>query len=295
MRQRRGSSIPGLDDLLAGLLGGGSVDDLEYLAFTNDVADDFSTLDPLRWEFDSSSWLSSSGTLQVLPPAISGDYTLDNDHSDWLTCGHAIGGEGKQAHMIGKVVFTTPVSNSEVGIYFADFGKRNYFVLGLRDVAGVFTVVTEAFTNHVSHGIITLATLGGNPAAIWFHLFQTTTDGIWTAAWSTTGPTSGFTEVSVLSVQDPENQAGFYLRSLGAVGQPSANFDDSLSRASFGGRPYNAYVLLDEALGFDPDVDGAQSALRAIAHAYIHTAFITNRSVLCDTPFGCDLGPMGAL
>lgn len=294
-RQRLGSSIPGMNDILSGLLGGGSIEDLEYLAFTNDIFDDFTTLETLRWDFDGAFWQLDSGRLRMLPPAVSGTYLLDDNHSDWTTCSHAIGGDGKRAHMIGKIAFTSPVSGAEVGIYFGNFATHDYALLGLRDVAGVFTVVFERFIGHISQGTFTTA-IGANPTAIWFHLAETS-DGVWSIGWSTVSPSD-----IVLAVPfgggawaAKPNQGGFYFRSTGSIGRPTAHFDDSHSRAPFGSRPFNAYALLDEGLGFDPDIDGAHSVIQAIKHGFIEATFITHRAVRCDEPFGCDRGPMGAL
>lgn len=295
MRQRRGVSIGGLEDSLVGLLGGGTVEDLEFLAFTNDISDDFTTLDPLRWDITpAGSFTAVSGSAHVAPGA--GTFLMDGATRDWRHCEQAIGGDGLGAHHLAKLVFTTPQSTAEAGIYFGNPATGDYLLLGLREITAVFAVRMESFIGGVSQGETPLDFLGGNPAAIWLHLRQVDgSPGTWKASWSVTSATSGFTTSGNITHPTVQNVSGLYLRSTGAIGAAVADFGGSLTRAPLGTRPFNAYVLLDDALGFSPDVDGATSVIQAIKHAHTHGCFITNRSVLCDTPFGCDLGPMGGI
>lgn len=294
MRQRRGVSIGGLEDALVGLLGGASNDDLEFLAFTNDVEDDFTTLNLLRWDVTpAASFTAVAGSAHAAPGA--GTFLMNGTTRNWVTCTQDIGGDGRTAHHFAKLAFTTPRSTSEVGIYFGERTQGNYLLLGLRDNAGTFVIVTESFQHNVSQGLVTRATLGANPAALWLHLYQTDTQGTWKAAWSITSASAGFTTSGNITHPTLQNLSGLYLRSTGAIAAPVADFDSSRTRAPFGTRSFDAYVLLDSALGFTPDVDGAHSVIQAIKHAYTEGTFITSRELLCDTPFGCDRGPMGGI
>lgn len=295
MRQRRGVSIGGLEDALVGLLGGASNSDLEFLAFTNDVADDFTTLDLLRWDVTPSGSVTSvSGAARIAPGA--GTFLMNGSTRTWARCEQAIGGDGLAAHHLVKLVFTTPQSNAEAGVYFGNAATGDYLLLGLRDIGGNFTIRTESFVAFASQGLVTQAIIGANPAAIWFHLRQVAgSPGTWRAGWSVTSGFDGFVESSNITHPTVQNLSGLYLRSTAAIAAPVADFDDSLTRSPFGIRPFNAYVLLDDSLGFSPDVDGATSVIQAIRHAHTHGCFITNRSVLCDAAFGCDLGPMGGI
>jgi hypothetical protein len=292
MRQRRGVSIGGLQDSLESLIGGGDPSQLEFLAFTNTITDDFTTINLSRWDVTPvGSFTASSGTARVAPGAVSTTFpTL------WKTCAAAVGGDGKSSHIIAKLVFTTPQSVVEVGVFFGDAGLGNYLLLGLRDNAGSFQIITESYVGTVSQTLATQATLGGNPAAIWLHLWQSEVGGAWLAAWSVTSATTGYTTSTPITHPTIQNRAGIYMRSVGAAPAAAvANFDDVIIRSPFGTRPFNAYVLLDSALGFDPDVDGSTSVIRSIKHAYTNACFIESRNLLCDTPFGCDCGPMGGI
>lgn len=210
----------------------------------------------------------------------------------------AVGGEGKQAHLLSKMVMTTPQSNLECGVYFENAATNDYLLLGLRDDAGSFKIVTESFIKNASQGVVIQATLGGNPAGLWLHLYQTDVDGTWKAAWSITSGTAGFTTSSDITHPPAAFWAGIYVRSTAATaGAAQVDADDLILRTPFGTRPLNAYVFEDAiGLGSDPDEVGANSIIQAIKHAFTEGSFITSKSLLCDDPTcGCDITPMGAL
>lgn len=295
LRQRRGISIPGLGDALAGLIGDATFDDLEFLAFSNTVTDPFATLDLLRWDVTPiGSWTSAAGGARAAPAA--GTYAFTGTPlSGWLTMGTPVSNDFR-ANMIAKVAMTTPQANLECGVYFGNRAKKNYLLFGLRDTAGAFSLNTERFLNGVSIGGNTVA-LGGNPANLWLHAYNLVTDftNQWVTEYSLTSGTSGFIAVDAVTAAMTPTECGMYVRSIGATaGAAQVNADDFVLRAPFGTAPDNAYVLLDQALGFSPDVLGAQSTIAAIKHAFTHATFITRRALLCDdAQSGCDRGPMG--
>lgn len=295
MSQRLGSSLDGFRDALTELLGGALPSQLEFLAFTNEITDDFTTLNLSRWDVTPvGSFTAASGKAHVAPGA--GTFLMNGTTRDWKTCAAAALGDGQSSHLIAKLVFTTPQSVGEAGVHFGDWALGNYLLLGLRDNAGSFQIVTESFIANVSQGLVVQATPGANPAAIWFHLYQTDVNGTWLAAWSTTSATAGYATSSPITHPTLQNRAGFYLRSTGAIGAAVADFDDLVLRCPFGTRPYSAYVLLDRALGFSPDIPGARAVVDAIKHAFVDGTFITSRNTLYDDPDGgYDDGPMGGI
>ena len=297
MRQRRGISIPGVGDALADLLGGGDVEDLEFLAFSNTITDDFAAaMNPIRWDIRPlGSWASASGSARCAPAA--GDYKFNGTQQDWLTARMPVGGEAREAQLIAKVSMPTPEIGMEAGIYFGDAVAQNYVLLGRQWNGADTIIVFETFENRVSPGPFGIDVITGNPANVWLHLLQTTTQGIWRGGFSTTGPGSGFSFVD-LPNPTAAQWCGIYVRSLGVGigGAGVVNVDDFYLRQPFGDRPLHGYVLLDESLGFSPDIKAAQSVVEAIHHGFTHAAFITGRNVLCDDiESGCDLGPMGAI
>ncbi len=293
LRQRRGVSIPGIGDALAGLLGGASVDDLEYIAFSSTIEDAFTAIDPLRWDVQPpASWTAPSGTARVSPAA--GSYVFDGVNKNWLTMATTIGGDGLECQLLSKLVMTTPQNGLEVGVYVNDATANNYILFGLYDNAGVFTLVQSRFESGILTGAISTV-LGANPAAIWLRIFQTTTPGTWQTGWSTTSGTTGFTLGAPFSHPTVAHWAGFYARTITPIGAAAqANLDDLVLRAPFSGRPFNAYVLLDKALGFTPDSIACRSVIEAIKHGFIHATFITEPVFLAgDLESGAGLGPTG--
>lgn len=297
MRQRRGCSINGIKDILPSLLGGASVDQLEFIAFSNQIDDAFATLDPLRWDTAPSTAAISivSGAASFQPGA--GNFFMDGATwpPTWVTMRQTVGGDGKQAHALVKLAFTTPQGNAEAGIYFENAITRDYLLLGLRDVGGSFRVFTQQIIGGVASAAVQQAIIGANPAAIWLHLYQTTTDGTWQAAWSTTSRTTGYSVSGNITHPTLAHWSGCYVRGISALGAgPRADFDDHTLRMPFSGRPFSAYVLLDRALGFTPDVAGARSVISAIKHGFVDGGFVTNPVMLAGDPdSGAGVCPTG--
>lgn len=285
LRQRRGCSIPGVEDALEGLLGGGSIEDLEFVAFSNHIRDSFTTIDPLRWDTapSTASITVAFGMAKFAPGA--GTFLVDD--GTWIRMRQTVGGDGRQAHALVKLVFTTPQSTAEAGLYFENASTGDRLLLGLRDVGGSFRIYTQQVLAGVVQANVELATIGANPAAIWLHLYQTGVNGTWKAAWSTTSATAGYTLSADITHPTTAHWSGLYLRSISALGAgPRADFDDHVLYMPFSYRPFKAYVLLDRALGFTPDIDGANSVISSIRHAYTHAAFITNPVLLAGDPDG---------
>lgn len=304
LRQRRGISIPGIKDALLELVDC-NVDDLVFLAYSNTVTDGFDTIvEPLLWDMTPTGCaVANAGRARFAPGA--GDFTLSSTSRLWRTIarsvsqpvapvddilGEILGGE----QVIAKLVFTTPQNTCEAGVWVGDKSIGNYLVLGLRDDAGVFKVVTESFLAHESQGLVVQSTLGANPAAIWLYL-RGNPDGGWTPSWSVTSATAGFATGAGILHPHLVHWAGCYLRGV-AGGAPVADFDDFVLYMPNGTRPFNAYVYRNPALGGAPDLEGAHSVLQAIKHAFTHATIITSLAVLnADPGSPCDRGPMGVL
>jgi hypothetical protein len=282
LRQHLGSSIPGLQGMLSGLLGGADPSQLTFLAFSNTWTDGFATINALRWDRNTASAAAISaagGGARFLPGA--GTFTAP---TTWISMRRSID-SAKQAQQIVKLVMTTPQSGLEAGIFFGDASLGNYILLGLRDVAGSFQIFTEKFAGGVSTGAaVSQATLGANPAALWLWLGQTTTDGTWSVQWSTTSATSGFTAAVNLTHPTAAQWAGCYLRSTGAIGAPQVDFDDHLLRLPYGLSPLNAWVVLDAVLGFSPDIPGSRQVAGTVKHSYVDGGFATTLAVTYDDP-----------
>lgn len=285
LRQRLGSSIPGLQGMLSGLLGTASVDDLEFLAFSNTWSDSFDTaIDPVRWDTRGATWISAAGLVSLT--------TNVSQHpwpSDEFYLRRSIDGAGRQAHQITKLQFVTSHQNAEAGIYFGDHGHGNYFLMGLRDTGLVnYLIFTETFTNNISQGAANQGDSGvaigvGSPP-IWLYIHQA--EVFWEVSWSLTSGTAGFTPpVMVASMPAVAHWAGCYYRTVGSVsGSQVARFDDHIIRNPYGTAPLNAWVLLDQALGFRPDIPGARQVVDTVRHSYVAGGFTTTPAVTYDDP-----------
>jgi hypothetical protein len=299
LRQKQGVSIPGLKEALRDVIDG-DPDDLEFISYSNMIRDGFDTaIEPQLWDqtpTGSAAW--SSGRARFAPGA--GTFTFSG-RSGWKTIARSVSQPSVQgtvslAQTIAKLLMTTPQNNFEAGVWVGDKGLHNYLLLGLRDVAGVFKFVTEAFLLGISQGVTIQATPGANPAASWLHLHEDS-EASWVASWSTTSETAGYASSAPIAFPTLVHWAGCYIRSTGAVGAgPVADFDDFQLFTPNGTRPFNAYVFRDPGLGGTPDVEGANSVIRSIKHGFTHAAFVTSRAVLsADLTTPCDRGPMGVL
>jgi hypothetical protein len=302
LRQKRGISIDGLKDALAELLDC-SGDDLEFIAYDNTIRDGFDTaIDTILWDETPTGCAAWNAGKARFSPAAG---TYDFAHRAWLTMARPVSqpvavpdpilGTLGLEHVLAKLVIPTPQNNAEFGVWFGDKGAGNYMLLGLRQ-DGTFKVVSEAFLAGVSQGLVVQATPGSLPAAIWLHLYQANS-GDWQPAWSTTSGTAGFTLGTTEPFTNTVHWGGLYFRSEAIMGAGAvADFDDFILWTPRGTRPYSAYVFRDPGLGGHPDIEGANSVLQAIAHAYTHTAVITSRAFLAGDPGSvAGRGPMGTL
>lgn len=292
IRQRRGCTIPGIGDSLVGLLGGAEVSDLEFIAFNNEIDDGFMVIDPLRWDVTPAGAVSAvSGSASFQPGA--GTFLFGGQTRDWITMREIVGGDGKQVQQLVKLVFTTHPVGSEAGVYLENATTNDYLAVGVRNVGGVAELHYESFVGGISGGQTLIQSLGAF-VPIWIHAYQTTTNGTWKVKWSLTSGTTGFSTSADITHPTVAHWSGLYLRSYGAIAAPRADFDNHRLYMPFSGRAFNAYVMLDRAFGFSPDIDGADSVISAIKHAFTHAAFITNRAMLADDPdSGCGLVPCG--
>jgi hypothetical protein len=292
MRQRGGSAPPELQEALSSLLGGADPSLLQFLAFDNTASDSLLATDPLRWDncnggFAGTGSCMTNNATRLAP-------------STWYQLRRAVGGDARQAHQIASLRFALSVTNAEAGILFSDAGHGNYFLLGLRDTGGLtYRVFTETFVNNISQGGATdqgdsTVTVGVGVSTIWLHIHQA--EAFWEVSWSLTSGIAGFTAPIAVGSTPPAMQwAGMYVRTVGAVsGNSRAEFGDHVLRSTFGTAPLNAYVLLDRALGFSPDLPGARQIIATVKHAFVHGSFITTPFLLLDSQEnGLDIAPLG--
>jgi len=299
--QRQGSSIPGLEAMLAELVDT-DVDNLEFLAYDQQITDNFATLEPLRWTTDPAVWSIVAGKLSATFGV--GSFVFDDATRAWATARTSIGGEGRGAHILTGLTFVTPFHSARCGVFLGDSAVGDWVLLELRDLGGVFAVVTEVFRGHFSVGTVVHATLGGNPANLWLHLWQhdsassdefaAATDRTYSAAWSTTSGTSGFTISADIVGPVRTYWAGHHLRTTGAIGGARADFDSTTVFAPYGDRPFYHYVYRNPALPGRPDLLAAHDVIQTIKHSHTRGTIITSKDALYNDPStGYNRGPMG--
>jgi hypothetical protein len=298
LRQRRGCSIPGIEDAIGGIVDTLDLTELQYISFSNEISDGFDEILLQRWDVTpAGSWTSVAGQARASLPA--GSYSFDGVVKDWHYMQMPVGADAKQSHMIAKIMMNTPQSGLETGVFFGDRVAGNYILFGLRDTAGSFQLFRETFVSQVSTGAVNLlGFVSGNPSQLWLHLFQTETDGVWHIEFSQTDARTGYTQIGGDIAHPTGAQwCGIYARSIAALaGTATVDSDEAIAYIPFWGRPLVAYVMLDSALGHHPDVAASNAVIAAIKHAFTDAAFITTRSFIADDPDSLtDWTPMGAL
>lgn len=301
MKQRAGISVPGVLEALRELADT-DVANLQILAFSQDTVEDYGAagLNTLRWLYDPpAQWTIAANALRVQNAA---SITFDGATRDWYVARMPVGGNCAGAHILAKFVPTTLAANAEVGVFFGDRAAGNFILLGYRNNAGTFQIITESFTSWASQGVTVRATLGGLVTA-WLHLFvEPPTSGFGpnvkvTAAFATAAEAGPYTSTSGIDSGFAKAQwAGLYARTVGGAANIDVAIDDTKVRQAASDRPFHLYVYRDPALSGQPDVVGANLILRGLRQAHTEAAFITAKIALCDDPnTTCDSTPLGGI
>lgn len=312
MRQRQGASPPGVRIALEELMATDR-DNIEVIAFSNIIEDDFDTLEERRWQVNPAwdglaGWHVVAGELVVVTASSTNQYPID-----WYTCLTGVDGParigGYGAQMFAKVDPTTLPNGGEVGICLYDKVRKDALMLGVRNDGGAYKVISQRYIDGVATAAITHATTSNTPH--WLHLGATPVDYSGQEAtdqvdhfvrWSTTSATEGFTTgdpAPGIGFSFVVGWCGFYARGWasppGAVAITAA-FDDAKVFFPHGNRPFYFYALRDAELPGDYDLASASATLRKLKQAHTHACAITSRDVLCDDPdSGCSLGPCGGI
>jgi hypothetical protein len=299
-RQRAGSSVPGVQATEADILAL-APSQVQVLAFDNTIRDDFSAgLRTALWTPDpAAQWTIAADALRVQAGAGAAiGYDGGITSRAWYTClAAALGGrgnpsdkfwDGRDAHIIAKLVPTTVPDHGEVGVVLYDLANEHALLFGLRNNGGTYQLITESFVAHKSQGVV----IQGVAAlqTYWLHLGPGSSaaapDGYaqWQAAWSTTSQTTGYT--SSADIQHPKSFGwiGMYARSFGAAlaGNLDASFDDVILRFPYGHRTLRFYVLRDPMLPGAPDLPAAENALQRLKQAHVEAHVITKTTLYAD-------------
>lgn len=308
IKARAGVSIPGLSTAIREMIAA-DPSLLQFLAFDQGWVDQLTTLAAERWITDpAAQWTAGVGGLRG-QAAAAGDYRFDGALRNWYTALADIpsgpnGLEGANVQFLAQMTPTSISSTGEVGIVLGDRARGNFVLLGVRNNAGVYQIITEAFTAWASAGATVRAVTA--LATHWLHLLHPVAgsafgpSSVWSmsAAWSVTSQLTGYTRYDGITLPARLNWAGFYIRST-AAGTPALTdikFTSSILRCPYGDRSLRFYVYRDPAIPGSPDLLAAHRIVQALKQAHTDGTVITAKSLLCDDASGgCDRGPMGAI
>lgn len=280
-------------------------DDIEILEFENEIRDPFDAIAAERWFAEpAAEWSIVSNQLRL---AVASGQSVGAAPFHARNCRMSLerGDNGRVflALKIAAVSAATLPASSGVGLLLYNRASDNYLWFGVYNDAGTLRVAWRKRVATVSSAITFLAVAPAAP--LWLRLYtpmdQGTTlgaSGQFTAAWSATGPSSGFTTSSLGSTGVTDSLWAAIAATGGVLGgNLQADFDDWLSYCPDGDRSFCWYAYRPPALPGAPDMVGARVLVAKIKPAHTHASAIRSKSLLCDDPeLGlCDHGPMGGL
>lgn len=313
---RAGASLTGLADILAEFVATNTTN-LAYLAFDNTIARSFlasvAFVDE-EWLFTTGATWTATATGERIQPG-AGTYAFDGASLfNWWTAEYSIpannpDNEGRECCAALQWSITTLASQGECGVYLKNGITNSYLMIGIRNNAGTYQIVSQRIVAGVADPVVVQASLGAvAPASVWLRIRQgkPSTIGSFfldhTVEWSTTSAIAGFTTAIVtMPVTGARFQwAGAYWRTIfgggATVGASSLFLAAWGLYAPYGDRTFELYVYRDPALAGTPDTTGAHNALQIIRQAHTEYEFISSKSTLCDTDGSyCDRTPLGGI
>jgi hypothetical protein len=299
LAREEGFSLPAIREAFAELLDL-DADDVQVLEFTNEVTDDFATLDPLRWHVgDVGTWAIDTHTLKVTELA-----GADLRWSLATTMKHchvraSLGQIGGAFAVAGKLAsyWTNLPANTIAGLFLFSRISNNAIWFGVKDVAGVRRIGYQIFADNVLGAFVDLAASPDVP--LWVRARPAAAAGSTTFEYSTVGPNSGFVGVDVATGVGDVAWAGFAAMCTDAAlgANLDVRFDDFRMIGFDALRTFYWYVYRDPGLPGEPDMIGAHLLARKLKPAHTLASAITSKTVVCDDPVDglCDHGPCGAL
>lgn len=313
LSQRQGVSPPGVRAATADLLQLAQ-SQIELLAFSNDITEDFTTFSNRRWWANPAAQFTLVANALRVQAAAASDLRIKAGlfeptlPSTWYTCLQSMQGDGVRGKLVAKMTPTTLGDGAEVGICFLDWTLGNIMTIGLRNNAGVYQITGERWIGWVSQGGPQLLAVSALAAGYFvlgqdddaaLNYYTTTLRPItsYTMRWGATLATLG---AGISGIAHPAGfqWAGLYARShVAAIAAAvDCSFDDVVMRQPFGDRTSRWYAYRDPALPGTPDLIGAQLVARRLAHAQTVAGVISTKTALCDDARSiCDSTPMGAI
>jgi hypothetical protein len=190
--------------------------------------------------------------------------------------------------------------NTLVGLFAYNRRSNNALWFGVKNVGGTLELGYQVRVNNVLSAFTSIVNASNTP--YWLQLIsqnETPNSGLYNVAYSTTGPSSGFTTVACSPIGGCPTDiewVGVAALSAGAIASSlSASFESFSVRCLNGLRPFCWYAYRNMSLPGTPDMIGGNLTVQRIKPAHTFAAAIGSMSVLCDDPlYGLpDRGPMG--
>jgi hypothetical protein len=304
LRKSNGSAPASVQTALAGVLGI-APSQLQILASSNRIDDDFTTIDTRRWKIDGSGW-TGAGTARCSLAA--GDYQFEAGNRSWRTLLTTMLADGKDHFAHVKVTPTTFPDGTEAGIVYGDFANGNITTIGLRNLSS-FTIAVERWRKFRSTGDAQIAIMSNAPAWIQLNSWPSNStdyaalsalgqgERYYTVRWSSVGPQGPWQQQDVVG-SDRMNWAGLYVRSVyGVTISPlQVDFDDWAQLNGAGQRSNRWYVYRNPSLPGAYDTAAANQILRSLRQSQTIANVCFATTALCDSANSrLDETPMGGL
>lgn len=279
-------------------------DQIQILEFSNTISDDFETLEPERWLVgDIGTWATAAGELEVTQAA-GADLRWEPARAACYVRMPLSGVDGELTAQIKLSTYsgaTIPV-DTIVGLFLYNRRTNNAVWFGVKNVyPGTLQLGYCAFINGSLGAFVPIENPLPAAVPIWLRVSSlAAAPETLTFSYSTTGPTTGFTDTEVTLAANPGIEwvgAAAMSTDFALASNLQATFDDLLVRCPNGDRPYTWYAYRDSALPGAADMLGGDLIVRRIKPAHTYAAATASKSVLCDDPVNgkCDGGPMGAI
>ncbi|MGN6103743.1 MAG: hypothetical protein ACTHU0_01440 [Kofleriaceae bacterium] len=278
-------------------------EDVELIELTNEIRDDFDTLEPERWFADPPTrWAAIDGSLRCSLPAGTEITTapLGPHARTPLDTGGANGRVYLKCQIKAVSTATLP-TGCGVGLLLCNRATNDAVWFGVWNDAGTLRLGWQRRLGEVTNAIQPLGVAA--PTPIELELFtEMASGGIFTPGqfWMV-GSGGGITTVrQLVSAGVVDSQWG----GLGVFGSSastpialSVDIERLIAFCPDGDRPFFWYALRPPGLSGTPDMTGAHDLVERIKPGHTYSTATQSRSVLCDDPRDglCDRGPLGAL
>lgn len=309
MRQHQGVSLPGIRAAETQLL---QLEPslIQVIGATNDIGDDFSSaaIDTTKWQVfpgtgnNASTWSQTGGVLQVVTP--SNKTIFSGSIENIPACMTAVDGAGRAAHVVATLKSVSGLvltSDNEAGVFFLDWANGNLIMFGVRNNNATSQLELWC-ARYVGWGSVDYFRVGTDVLAgpqINLHLSQDDPGASATTAiyrFETAATRAGpYKAQGTVAHPAGFGWAGVYVRAITTSRQAATiQFDDFLSRSSFGRRPFYWTIYRDPALPGTPDINSARATAQRLAQAHTKVGVSQAPKLLFDDPLGLyDQTPLG--